>query len=43
MLDRNGHVIAVAVYDGSNVSTPNSGIDISHLTDLSGATARNLG
>jgi S1-C subfamily serine protease len=42
MLNRNGNVVAVALYDGSNGPTPNSGIDISHLADLSGASSRKL-
>jgi hypothetical protein len=42
MLDGDGHVVGVAIYDGSNVSTPNSGIDILHLVDVRVANSRKL-
>jgi RNA-directed DNA polymerase len=42
ILDGNGHVVAVALYDGLNISTPNAGIEISHLADILTAPRRSV-
>lgn len=42
ILDRDGHVVAVALYDASSGPTPNAGIDISHLDDIRSAPIRRV-